>query len=245
MENYAIQLENVSKTFDLSRGESIPDKLKNRKIKEEDLKKINALTKITFSVSPGEIMAIIGKNGSGKTTLLRIISEIYKPDYGTVKINGQIGSLLHIGTGFHPELTAKENITMYGRLLGLSQTQIEKKIDDIVEFAELKFYFGMKLKHYSSGMRIRLAFATALQIDPDILLMDEALAVGDNAFKEKSFKAFQKFKKMGKTVIFSTHSLGKLVDFCDRVLLIDHGKIVMIGNPKDVITKYNQITEKK
>jgi len=245
MDNFAIHLENVSKTFALNENKSFLDRIKKQKIIEKEQKKILALNKITFSVSPGEIMAIIGSNGSGKTTLLRVISGIYKPDSGIVKINGHLAPLLHIGTGFHPELVAEDNITMYGRLLGMSRLEIEKKIDTIIEFAELKKFMGMKLKHYSSGMRLRLAFSTALQIDPDIILIDEALAVGDLSFKEKSYDAFQTFKKKKKTIVFSSHNLESIRDFADSVVLIHQGKMIKIGEPNEVIEKYKEISKNK
>ena len=217
MENFAIHLENVSKTFDLNKGKSIFEKIKEQKINVKEEKKIQALNDISFSVPLGEILAVIGRNGSGKTTLLRVISGIYKSDSGSVKINGRLAPLLHLGTGFHPDLDAKDNISMFGRLLGMSKSEISEKIDSIIEFAELQKFRSMKLKNYSSGMRIRLAFATSLQINPDIILVDEALAVGDKAFREKSFEAFKKLKEKGKTIIFTTHKLGNLKDFCDRV----------------------------
>jgi len=243
MTENAINLEKISKSFNLNKGGSIFNRLENIRSTEE--KKILALDNVSFQVSKSEVFAIIGLNGSGKTTLLRTIAGIYYPDSGTVTVNGRLAPLLHLGTGFQGELPAKDNIIMSGMLLGLSKLEITKKIESIIEFAELQKFRSMKLKHYSSGMRLRLAFATSLQINPDIILMDEALAVGDKVFREKSFEAFKKFKENGKTIVFTTHNLGNLTNFCDRVLLIDEGKLIMIGNPKDVIERYDQITKKK
>jgi len=241
--DYAISLENISKTFELNKSQSVFEKLKGQNHKFQ--KKLVALDNISFNVSKGEVLAIIGRNGSGKTTLLRIISGIYEPDNGSVIVNGHLAPLLHIGTGFQLELAAKENIVNYGLLLGMSKSQIIGKVGDIIEFAELEKFSKMKLKQYSAGMRMRLAFSTSLQINPDILLMDEALAVGDKFFREKSYQAFNSFKKEGKTIVYSTHSLAKTDEFCDRALLLDQGKIVMIGKPSEVLQEYENLTKRK
>jgi ABC-type polysaccharide/polyol phosphate transport system ATPase subunit len=244
MSEFAIKLENISKSFQLGKPKGLFSKIKNfkNKIKNE---KFFALDNISFQVPKGQIIAIIGTNGSGKTTLLRIIAGIYQPDNGKVEVNGDLAPLLHIGTGFENELAARDNIIMYGLLLGMSKSQIKAKVDKIIEFAELQKFASLKLKHYSSGMKVRLAFSTALQTNPDIILMDEALAVGDKPFKEKSFEEFQSFKEKGKTIIFTTHSLGQYKEFCDQALLLHRGKILLISGPDEVIEKYNQITKKK
>lgn len=244
MSDHAVYLENVSKSFSLNKNPNIFSKVKNLK-NDLQQKKILALDKVSFSVDKGEVLAIVGMNGSGKTTLLRIIAGIYKPDSGIVKVDGKLAPLLHIGTGFQGELTAKDNIVMAGMLLDLTKNEIENKIDDIIEFAELERFSEMKLKHYSSGMKLRLAFSTAMQIDPDIILMDEALAVGDKPFKEKSFESFASFKERGKTLLISTHNFGKILDFADRVLMLHHGKIVKIGDPKETIEQYKKLTDQQ
>ena len=244
MSDPAVFIENVSKSFFLNKNPNIFSKVKNLK-NDLQQKKILALDKVSFSVDKGEVLAIVGMNGSGKTTLLRIIGGIYQPDSGIVKVNGKLAPLLHIGTGFQGELAAKDNIVMSGMLLGLTKNEIENKIDDIIEFAELERFSEMKLKHYSSGMRLRLAFSTAMQIDPDIILMDEALAVGDKPFKEKSFESFVSFKERGKTLLISTHNFEKILDFADRVLMLHHGKIVKIGDPKETIEQYKKLTDQQ
>jgi len=245
MSEYVINLENVSKTFELNKGQSVFEKLKEKQQNQMQQKRLIALDNLSFNVSKGEILAIIGLNGSGKTTLMRIISGIYRPDVGSVRVTGLLAPLLHIGTGFQPDLAAQDNITIYGLLLGMSKSEITKKIDQIIEFAELEKFSKMKLKYYSTGMRMRLAFSTALQINPDILLIDEALAVGDKSFREKSYQAFKSFKEKGKTIVYSTHSLGKIEEFSDRVLLLHQGKMIMIGNPSEVLKEYAHIAKRK
>jgi len=235
MNDFAIQLSNVSKTFLLNKPTGILSMLK---IRTKKSKKFNALDDISFTVTRGEVLGIIGSNGSGKTTLLRTIAGVYKPDRGTVKIKGRLSPLLQIGTGFQNELNAKENIIMEGLLLGVSKSYIENKVNDILKFAELEKFSQLKLKNYSTGMRARLGLATAMQIDPDILLVDEILSVGDKNFSEKSYKYFLSLKKAKKTILYSTHIFTNLSEFCDRVLMLERGRIVMIGKPEEVITKY-------
>jgi len=187
------------------------------------------------------MFGIIGQNGSGKSTLLRLIAGIYDPDHGSVEIKGNLAPLIQIGTGFNNELNAAENIMMSGMLYGLEKKTINTKIPKIIEFAELDKFTGMKLKHYSSGMKARLAFSTVLELEPDILLVDEVLSVGDLSFREKSYNAFQKFTKGGKTVLYTSHNLEMIPKLCNRVLLLDNGKVITIGNPEYVIKKYRDL----
>ncbi|HSB57692.1 MAG TPA: ABC transporter ATP-binding protein [Nitrosopumilaceae archaeon] len=241
MESSVIKLENVSKIFDLDKKRDFYSNTKDLEIDQKNQRRLVALDKISFTVSKGETVGLIGLNGSGKTTLLRIIAGIYEPDSGLVQVNGRLAPLLQIGTGFHNELDAEENIVMYGMLLGLTKLQIKEKIDGIMEFAELKRFRNMKLKDFSTGMRARLGFATALQIDPDILLVDEVLSVGDAVFREKSFQAFLSFKQKHKSIIYTTHNINLISELSDRVILIDHGKIMKIGKPNEVIPTYKEI----
>ncbi len=238
----AIVVNKVTKIFNFKRPSKLFGSI--RLDTKKDWKKILALDDISFSVSKGELLSIIGLNGSGKTTLLRTIAGIYEPDLGNIQIQGRIAPLLHLGTGFQGELDANDNITMYGMLLGISKLEIKEKIKEILEFADLENFANMKLKHYSTGMRARLAFSTALQVKPDILLVDEILAVGDKLFKEKSFDAFTSFKKQGKTILLSTHSLSRVSELSDRVLLIHQGKLIKIGKPDEVLQMYNEMTKK-
>jgi len=245
-EDTAIIVENISKSFKLKRKKSVFYRRLNNfaeKIARQDT--LQSLKDISFTVAKGEMLGIIGLNGSGKTTLLRTIAGIYNPDSGHVSVNGMMAPLLQIGTGFHHELNAEENIIMYGVLLGMTKKEITKKIPQILEFAELEDFADMKLKHFSSGMRARLGFGTALQIDPDIMLVDEILAVGDAAFRKKSSEAFIQFKEKKKTILYSTHNLGVVSELSDRILLIDKGSLVTIGNPDEVIQKYREIIKNK
>ena len=235
MNDFAIKVQHVSKVFSISKKRIF------KQISKSKSDSLKVLDDISFDVKKGEILGIIGTNGSGKTTLLRIISGVYKPDTGNVKIYGRLSPLMQIGAGFQQEFTARDNIIANGMLLGLSKSDIEKKVSGVIQYAGLEKFTNLRIKHYSSGMRARLAFATAMQVNPDILLVDEILSVGDKNFKEKSYQTFTSFKKQNKSILFATHNLGNLPNFCDRVLLIDKGKIIMIGEPEEVIKKYKEI----
>ena len=226
----AITVKNISKTFHVKRILGKPS-----------INTLQAIDNISFSIQQGTMVGIIGRNGSGKTTLLRIISGIYPPDSGNVQINGKMSPLLQIGTGFHNDLNASENIMMFGLLLGLTKPSIKEKMDDIIEFAELQDFSGMKLKNYSSGMKSRLAFSTALHVDPDILLVDEILAVGDKSFRKKSSDAFLTFKEKKKTILLASHNTATITQLCDKVLLLDKGKLVFEGNPEEAVKEYEKI----
>ena len=236
----AIELTNVTKTFRFDKRKDILSKIKSSHSDKE--KFLTALDHISFSVEKGKVIGIIGLNGSGKTTLLRTIAGVYLPDSGQIKVHGILAPVLQIGIGFQPELYPQENIIMYGMLLGFKKSEIKKRIDAIIEFAELKKFSSMKLKHFSSGMKARLGFATMSQLDPDILLLDEILAVGDINFREKSFKVFSSFKEKGKTILFSTHSTSTAMAVCDEILFLHKGKILSMGDPKEVIKKYKEMS---
>jgi len=242
MDDIALQVTNVSKTFKLNRPRGISGLVQSDKKNRNTL---TALDEISFTVYKGEKFGIIGLNGSGKSTLLRIIAGVYQPDSGTVEVNGKLSPLLQLGTGFQGDLNAKENIIMNGMLLGISKNKIKEKVDQIIQYAELEDFVNMKLKHFSSGMRARLAFSTAMQINPDILLVDEVLSVGDKNFQKKSYDSFLSFTKDKKTLLHATHNLDKLSKFSDRVLLLHKGRHIMIGSPEEVIAKYQEITKIK
>ena len=243
MNHNAIILKNVTKNFKIQKRDTF--QITNNLNSNQHTNNFTALDDISFQVQKGEILGIIGFNGGGKTTLLRIISGIYTPDFGEVQVNGKLAPLLQIGTGFHNELNANENIVITGMLLGIPKEKIKEKINKIIEFAELEQFSDMKLKHYSSGMRARLGFSTALELDPDILLVDEILSVGDTAFKEKSQKAFLSFKNKGKTILFATHNLSMLPKLCDRVLLLHNAKVFYIGDPEAAVKKYRELVQNK
>jgi len=243
MEDTAIKLRNVTKIFKFGNHLELSNLFKNSNGKSKGLQVLTALDDISFTISKGETIGLMGLNGSGKTTLLRTIAGIYDVDSGSVEVNGRLAPLLQIGVGFNGELDPKENIMMYGLLLGLTKSEINAKIGSILEFGELEEFQNMKLKHFSTGMRARLGFATALEINPDIILIDEVLAVGDVPFREKSFRAFSSFKKNKKTIVFSTHNMNLISNLSDRVILMDHGKLVQIGKPSEVIPFYKKIID--
>jgi ABC-type polysaccharide/polyol phosphate transport system ATPase subunit len=200
--------------------------------------KNNALRNVTFSVEAGEFFGVFGPNGSGKSTLLRILSGIYVPDAGAVRVNGLLSPFIELGVGFNFELNARDNIRINSTLAGLSKRQLDNKFDAILEFSELERFVDQKLKNYSSGMLVRLAYSLAIQIPFDVLLLDEVLAVGDESFQEKCFATFERFREEGKTVVLVTHDLELLSRFCDRVVLIERGSIRTIGSPDDAIAVY-------
>ncbi len=197
-----------------------------------------ALQSVSFEVMPGEVVGIIGRNGAGKSTLLKVLSRITEPTSGRVELYGRISSLLEVGTGFHPELTGRENIYLNGAILGMKRTEIETKFDEIVAFAEIEKFLDTPVKHYSSGMYMRLAFAVAAHLEPDILLVDEVLAVGDMAFQQKCLGKMGEVAKQGRTVLFVSHQLSAIAQLCSRALLIHQGSIVKEGDPKRVIDYY-------
>lgn len=197
-----------------------------------------ALKNINFTVKMGEAVGIIGENGSGKSTLLKIIANILRPSKGSVQINGRITPFLELGVGFQPDHTAKENIYIYGAIMGLSDKEIDVRIDEILEFSGLKLFQDAKLKNLSSGMQVRLAFATAVQTEPEILLMDEVLAVGDMEFQQKCMDVFQRYIKEKKTIVFVSHDLNSIRRFCSKALLLRHGEQVAFGDTNEIIDKY-------
>lgn len=247
MSNNVLEVKNVSKAFRIyhekrnSIYEAITGIFNNRRYYET----LTVLKDISFSLKRGEMLGILGRNGVGKTTLLRIIAGIYKPDLGKVITDGTLIPFLSLGSGFQPELTAKANIILYGVLLGIPRKKITEKVNDVIKFAELEKFADTKLKNFSAGMYARLAFSTAIQVDPDIMLMDEILSVGDLSFQKKSFDTFLSFKKCGKSIILVTHSMEPVIQYCDRAILIDDGKIQSMGKPEDVVAEYQKISTKK
>lgn len=201
-----------------------------------------ALNDISFAVRPGETFGIIGPNGSGKSTLLKIIAGIYYPDRGGVVTTGKIVSFVELGVGFQPQLPARDNIFLYGAIMGLKKSEIRDRYEDILAFAELKPFENMKLKNFSSGMVVRLAFSTAIQTDPDILLIDEVLAVGDDYFQQKCIEKIKELQEKKTTILFVSHALEMVGNLCDRCLLLNKGNMVQIGATSEVIDRYHQIT---
>ncbi len=198
-----------------------------------------ALKNISFSVKKGETFGIIGKNGSGKSTLLKILAKVLYPDSGSVVLNGKIASFLELGVGFQPELTAAENVYIYSSILGIRSKEVKQKYSSIFDFAELRRFENMKLKNFSSGMYMRLAFSTAIHANPDTMLIDEVLAVGDESFQKKCTDKIDEFRKQGKTIILVSHDLGTVTRLCSRSLLLDKGALISIGTSEKVINDYH------
>jgi ABC-type polysaccharide/polyol phosphate transport system ATPase subunit len=197
-----------------------------------------AVSDVTFTVPRGQTLGVIGRNGSGKSTLLKLVAGITKPTDGSVHVNGRISALIELGAGFHPEISGRENVFINGIMLGLSKREITRRFDEIVEFAEMRDFIDAPVKTYSSGMYVRLGFAVAIHVDPDVLLVDEVLAVGDEGFTHKCLDKFAEFKRRGKTILLVTHSLGLVERFCDEALWMDGGRLKGIGDPKRVVGAY-------
>src|SRR6187397_1089066 len=197
-----------------------------------------ALQNVSFTVPQGRTYGVIGRNGSGKSTALKLVAGITKPTSGSVHVNGRISALIELGAGFHPEISGRENVFINGIMLGLSKREVARRFDEIVEFAEMKDFIDAPVKTYSSGMYMRLGFAVAIHVDPDVLLVDEVLAVGDEGFTHKCLDKFAEFKRRGKTILLVTHSLGLVERFCDEALWLDGGKSKGAGDPRRIVGAY-------
>ena len=237
----AVKVDHVSKFFKLptEATNSLRTAMVNRFKGIKGYKEQHVLNDISFEVEKGDFFGILGRNGSGKSTLLKIISEIYVPEKGSVTIDGKLVSFIELGVGFNPELTGRENVYMNGAMLGFSTAEINAMYDDIVDFAELHDFMNQKLKNYSSGMQVRLAFSVAIKAQGDILILDEVLAVGDEAFQRKCNDYFQERKKSGKTTILVTHDMGAVKKYCNKAVLIENGLVKAIGSPENVANQYS------
>lgn len=235
-----ISVNNVSKNFKLphDRKNSLKQHFVGLFKGKSNYEKFEALKDINFTVNEGDFFGIVGRNGSGKSTLLKIISGIYQPSSGSVKINGTLTPFIELGIGFNPELTGRENVYLNGSILGLTKKEINELYDEIVRFAELERFMDQKLKNYSSGMQVRLAFSIAIRAQNDILLLDEVLAVGDINFQKKCFNYFQKLKSEKKTVIFVSHDMGAVQEYCNKAILITDSKLMYCGEPEKVASKF-------
>jgi ABC-2 type transport system ATP-binding protein len=197
-----------------------------------------ALRDVSFEVPQGSTFGLIGENGSGKSTLLKCLARILVPDAGTVRTKGRIAALLELGSGFHPELSGRENVYLNGSILGLSKRQLDAKLDDIIDFSGIEPFIDQPVKNYSSGMYVRLGFAVAINVDPDILLVDEVLAVGDEAFQRRCEERFSEFRASGRTVVLVSHGMSAMRSLCDRVARLEHGRLLDVGDPNDVVDSY-------
>src|SRR5215468_8477618 len=245
----AIELTNVTKIYRRYSGRQFAT-LKSALLQRSILRDLQAsetfpaLTDVSFVVPKGSTYGVIGRNGSGKSTALKLVAGITKPTSGTVKVTGRISALIELGAGFHPEISGRENVFINGIMLGLSKREIEQRFDEIVDFAELREFIDAPVKTYSSGMYMRLGFAMAIHVDPEVLLVDEVLAVGDEGFTHKCLDKFGEFKRRGKTILLVTHALGVVERFCDEAVWLDKGRIKGSGDPKRVVGAYVTDVEK-
>ncbi len=247
-----IEAENLSKQYDIGAPEEVYSTLREALVgaarapfarlfhpgRRRADETMWALKGVSFEVEPGEVVGIIGRNGAGKSTLLKILSRITKPTTGEVDLYGRVGSLLEVGTGFHPELTGRENIFLNGAILGMRRTEIERKFDEIVAFAEVEKFLDTPVKRYSSGMYVRLAFAVAAHLEPEILIVDEVLAVGDATFQKKCLGKMGDVAKQGRTVLFVSHNMVAVKSLCTRAILLDGGQVTREGNMDEVVDAY-------
>lgn len=237
----AVVVKNLSKRFRIPHErkhtvyENIVGLIRGGSYTYEEFQVLNDLS---FTIKKGETFGIIGPNGSGKSTLLKVLAGVLYPDSGSVIMNGKVAPFLELGVGFQPELTAKENIFLYGAVMGLTRRQIKERYDTILDFAELKRFENMKLKNFSSGMYVRLAFSTAIQTDPDIMLVDEVLSVGDESFQKKCGEKIDAIRQAGKTIVLVSHAMETIQKLCDRCLLMDGGKIVAVGQTRQTVEEY-------
>lgn len=247
---YAVGVNNITKVFRrLSSHTTLKrafiDTVTFNKNKQVKTLKFTALKDVSFNIKKGETFGIIGPNGAGKSTLLKILCGIMRPTSGKVAINGSLSALLELGTGFHPELTGRENILINGLILGLSKKEIESKYDEIIEFSGIKDFIDEPIKTYSSGMAVRLSFSVAVNVNPDILILDEVLAVGDAEFQAKSKKRIEEYINSGKTVLLVSHDKAAILNYCSEALLLYKGTVLTRGKTEDVVGRYEEVESVK
>ena len=241
--NIAIKVSNVYKRFNVyyDRANTLKERLlfwaRNKRKEKRQI-----LNDISLEIKEGETVALIGVNGSGKSTLLKLMTQIIFPNKGTIETKGKLTSLLELGAGFHPDFSGRENIYFNSSIFGLTRKEIDARLEQIIEFSELKDFIDNPVRTYSSGMYMRLAFSVAINVDADILLIDEILSVGDQHFQEKCFNKMRELKKEKKTMVFVTHSMESVRNLCDRAIWLDHGKIRMDGNTNEVVDEYLRVT---
>jgi lipopolysaccharide transport system ATP-binding protein len=237
----AIIVDNITKVYYLYDSPTVRLKEALHPLRKKYHYDFYALKHVSFTVEQGEVLGIIGKNGSGKSTLLKILAGVLTPTSGTIALNGKVAALLELGGGFNPEFTGIENIYFNSSIMGYKKEEVDQKIDEIIAFADIGDFIHQPVKTYSSGMFVRLAFAVAINIEPDILIVDEALAVGDEAFQRKCFAKIQAIRERGATILFVSHAVGAVVELCQRAMLFDQGELILAGVPKFVVSKYHQL----
>jgi lipopolysaccharide transport system ATP-binding protein len=239
----SVRLENVTQRFRViqERPDSLRELFAKRFRHNVSYHDFDAVRNVSLEVPPGQMLGLIGRNGSGKSTLLKIVAGVYKPTAGRVHVNGSIAPLIELGAGFHHELTGRENILLNGLLMGHSKEEMREREQSIIDFAEIGDFIDAPIKQYSSGMHTRLAFAVATEVDPQVLILDEILAVGDDAFQQKCFARIQNFRQAGKTILFVSHSMQTVIEFCDRAVLLEKGSVVADGDPTEVAGVYHNL----
>src|SRR5215218_5852052 len=238
----AIEMHDVAKTFRLPHQRY--STLKERALhplRARTFEELNAVRDVSLAIGEGEFFGIVGRNGSGKSTLLKCLAGIYRPDRGTIDVRGRLSPFIELGVGFNGELTARENVLINAVMLGLSRREAKARFDEIIAFAELEEFVDLPVKNYSSGMSVRLGFAVAVQVDADILLVDEVLAVGDAAFQAKCFQQFEQLKAARKTIVLVTHDMSAVERFCHRAMLIERGDVLEVGEPHRIARRYNEL----
>jgi ABC-2 type transport system ATP-binding protein len=238
----AIEVHEVQKTFRIPvhRIDSFKERMV-RPLAQPEYRTLEALRKVSFDVHRGEFFGIVGRNGSGKSTLLKILASIYRADSGSIRMAGRVAPFIELGVGFNPELTARENVTLNGVMMGLSRREAQARLDAVLDFAELREFVDLKLKNYSSGMLVRLAFSVMIQAEADILLIDEVLTVGDAAFRQKCADVFREMREGGKTIVLVTHDMTTVAKYCHRAMLLHDGEIRDIGDPEEIGRRYYQL----
>lgn len=234
----AIEIEDLSKKFRLyhERNQSLKSAIMRKKVSRFD--EFWAFKDVSFSIPMGSTFGLVGSNGSGKSTLLKCLAKIYSPTSGSIQINGSMASLLEVGSGFHQELSGRENIYLNGSILGMSQKEIDRKLDEIIDFSGVEKFIDQPVKNYSSGMYVRLGFSVAISVQPDVLVVDEVLAVGDAEFQTKCLNKFKEYKTSGRTVIMVTHSMDSIRSMCDSAAWLNKGNLELVGDSQSVISAY-------
>ena len=242
----AIKVEHVSKVYRLAgASQSLKQKVVECLRRRRKPRTLKAIDDVSFSVNRGETLGIIGANGAGKSTLLSLLTKTIFPTQGTIETQGQVSSLLELGAGFHPDLSGRENVFLYGAIMGIPRSRMQERFDAIVAFAGLEGFIDQPVKHYSSGMYVRLGFAVAVEVNPDILLIDEVLAVGDAAFQKKCIDKMREFRRQGKTMLIISHDLQTIQRISDRILFLDRGRMLGLGAPKTMIGEYEGLTRRR
>lgn len=236
----AISLHHVNKNYFMQHQRTLKEFFQALFYGEKTLEQVHALKNVSFHLNKGESVGIVGRNGAGKSTLLKLIAQVSKPTSGTVSVHGKLAPLIELGAGFHPELSGRENIYLNSIILGLTEEEVTQKFDEIVAFAEIQEFVDVPIKYYSSGMYVRLAFSIAISTNPEILLVDEVLSVGDYAFQQKCMDKMNEFKQNNVTIILVSHDSELVSSFCDRVIMLDHGSVVYDGPTAEGIARYKE-----